>query len=134
MEHSNSWHSPRDKQSSILSQSCSSGTFTLLLVLSTSPTPSHYTVGWICTLATELVAVRAMLGERHNSLLQDCRNHNNYTLGRIGPDHVAIAEGTMGVTSVARVVEQMLWTFTALWFGLMVGIGGEARDTQNLSG
>jgi hypothetical protein len=39
-DHLNRWHSPRDRQSSILSQSFSSGTFTLLLVLSTNQ-PLH---------------------------------------------------------------------------------------------
>jgi nucleoside phosphorylase len=95
---------------------------------------SDYTVGWICALATELAAARAMLDERHDSLPQDRRDNNNYTLGRIGPHHVAIAclsDGVMGVTSAARVAEQMLWTFTSLRFGLMVGIGGGVPGGQD---
>jgi hypothetical protein len=102
--------------------------------LSTKLTHNDYTVGWICALATELAVARAMLDERHDSLPQDRRDYNNYTLGRIGPHHVAIAclsEGVMGVTSAARVVEQMLWTFTSLRFGLMVGIGGGVPDAHN---
>jgi hypothetical protein len=82
----------------------------------------------------ELAAARAMLDEHHVSLPQDRRDHTSYTLGRIGPHNVAVAclpEGIMGVTSAARVVEHMLWTFTALRFGLMVGIGGGAPDAQN---
>jgi nucleoside phosphorylase len=97
-------------------------------------THKDYTVGWICALANELAAARSMLDERHYSLLQDCRDHNNYTLGRIGPHNVAIAclpEGVTGVTSAARVAEEMLWTFTSLRFGLMVGIGGGAPDVEN---
>jgi hypothetical protein len=101
---------------------------------STKLTHSDYTVGWICALAIELAAARAMLDEQHDSLPQDRRDHNNYTLGRIGPHYVAIAclpDGVMGVTSAARVEEQMLWTFTSLRFGLMVGIGGGVPGGQN---
>lgn len=100
----------------------------------TKLTHSNYTVGWICALATELAVARAMLDERHDSLPQDRRDNNNYTLGRIGPHHVAIAclsDGVMGVTSAARVAEQMLWTFTSLRFGLMVGIGGGVPGGQD---
>jgi nucleoside phosphorylase len=101
---------------------------------STKLTHSDYTVGWICALVTELAAARAMLDQRHDILPQDRRDHNNYTLGRIGPHHVAIAclpDGVMGITSAARVAEQMLWTFTSLRFGLMVGIGGGVPGGQN---
>jgi hypothetical protein len=52
---------------------------------------------------------------------------NNYTLGRIGSHHVAIAclpAGLMGVTSVARVAGQMRSTFTLLRLGLMLEISG----------
>jgi len=93
-----------------------------------------YTVGWICALAIELAVARGMLDEIHDSLPQDRRDHNNYTLGRIGPHCVAIAclpEGVMGVTSAARVAEEMRWTFTSLRFGLMVGIGGGVPGAQN---
>lgn len=93
-----------------------------------------YTVGWICALATEMAVARAMLDERHDSLPQDRRDYNSYALGRIGPHNVVIAclpEGVMGVTSVARVAEQMSWTFRALRFGLMVGIGGGAPSAEH---
>jgi nucleoside phosphorylase len=101
---------------------------------STKLTHNDYTVGWICALATELAAARAMLDERHDCLPQDRRDHNNYTLGRIGPHNVAIAclpDGVMGVTSAARVAEQMLWTFTSLRFGLLVGVGGGVPGGHN---
>ena len=93
-----------------------------------------YTVGWICALATEMAVARAMLDERHDSLPQDRRDYNSYALGRIGPHNVVIAclpEGVMGVTSVARVAEQMSWTFRALRFGLMVGIGGGVPSAEH---
>jgi nucleoside phosphorylase len=93
-----------------------------------------YTVGWICALATEMAVARAMLDERHDSLLQDRHDHNSYILGRVGPHNVAIAclpLGVMGVTSAARVAEQMSWTFQALRFGLMVGIGGGVPSAED---
>ena len=71
--------------------------------------------GWICALASELAAARAVLDEHHDSLPQDRRDHNNYRLGRIGTHNVAIAclpEGVIGVTSAAGVAEQMLWKRT----------------------
>jgi hypothetical protein len=70
---------------------------------------TDYLVQWICALATELATARAILDEHYNSLLQDRRDHNNYTLGRIGPHDVAIA-----CLPAAQVTEQMLWTFTSL--------------------
>ena len=96
--------------------------------------PDDYTVGWICALPIEMAVARAMLDERHDSLPKDRRDHNNYTLGRIGPHNVAIAclpAGSMGVTSAARVAEHMSWTFTALRFRLMVGIGGGVPSAEN---
>src|ERR1700733_9454526 len=93
-----------------------------------------YTVGWICALATEMAVARAMLDERHSSLPQDRRDHNSYAFGRIGPHNVVIAclpEGVMGVTSAARVADQMSWTFRALRFGLMVGIGGGVPSAES---
>jgi nucleoside phosphorylase len=37
----------------------------------------------------------------------------------------------MGVTSAARVAEEMLWTFTSLQFKLMIGIGGGLLDARD---
>src|ERR1700735_2769267 len=44
-DHLNRWHSPRDRQSSILSQSCSSGRSPpLCYCCPRAPTPLHYTL------------------------------------------------------------------------------------------
>lgn len=93
-----------------------------------------YTVGWICALPIEMAVAVGMLDERHDSLPQDSRDHNIYTLGRIGLHNVAIAclpAGVMGVTSAARVAGQMLSTFTRLRFGLMVGIAGGVPSQES---
>jgi nucleoside phosphorylase len=93
-----------------------------------------YTVGWICALPIEMAVAVGMLDERHESLPQNPYDHNNYTLGRVGPHNVAIAclpAGVTGVTSAARVASQMRSSFTSLRFGLMVGIGGGVPSKEN---
>ena len=93
-----------------------------------------YTVGWICALSIELAAAVAMLDERHNPLLQDSHNHNNYTLGRIGVHNITIAclpSGVTGTTSAAIVVSHVYSTFPSIRFGLMVGVGGGAPSARN---
>jgi nucleoside phosphorylase len=93
-----------------------------------------YKVGWICALPVEMAVAMGMLDERHDSLPQNSRDHNSYTPGRIGPHNVAIASlpaSVMGVTSATRVATQMLWTFTRLRFGLMVGIGGGVPSEES---
>jgi hypothetical protein len=55
-------------------------------------------------------------------------------LGRVGPHNVAIAcllVGMMGLTSAARVASLIRSTFTALRFGLMVGIAGGVPSKEN---
>jgi nucleoside phosphorylase len=94
----------------------------------------NYKVGWICALPTEMAAAACMLDERHEMLPQPATDDNTYTLGQIGQHNVVIAclpAGVTGVTSAACVAEQMRATFTALRFGLMVGIGGGAPSEQH---
>ncbi|CAG8974905.1 hypothetical protein HYALB_00006689 [Hymenoscyphus albidus] len=92
---------------------------------------NDYTVGWICALPEpELVVARAMLDEEHPVLsAPDPNDTNSYLLGRIGPHNVVIAclpaEDT-GKVSAAVVAKDMLRTFKAIRFGLMVGVGGGA--------
>jgi nucleoside phosphorylase len=90
-----------------------------------------YTVGWICALPeTELVAAMAMLDERHPGLPAiDPHDANSYVLGRIGDHNVVIAclpAATTGKVSAATVAKDMIRSFPAVRFGLMVGIGGAA--------
>lgn len=90
-----------------------------------------YTVGWICALpATELVAAMALLDERHPGLpATDPHDANSYVLGRIGDHNVVIAclpAAITGKVSAATVAKDMIRSFPAVRFGLMVGIGGGA--------
>jgi nucleoside phosphorylase len=92
-----------------------------------------YKVGWICALPVEMAAAVAMLDEHHDKLPQSSADHNTYQLGRIGSHNVAVAclpAGSTGTTSAAVVASQMLSTFTSIRFGLMVGIGGGAPNSD----
>jgi hypothetical protein len=53
-------------------------------------THNNYTVAYICPIGVELALVKAMLDERHQSLLTS-RNINSYTLRRIRKHNVVIA-------------------------------------------
>ncbi|KAJ5740111.1 G-protein beta WD-40 repeat-containing protein [Penicillium manginii] len=94
-------------------------------------THGDYTVGWICALPeSELVAAMAMLDEKHPVLPTiDPHDSNSYVLGRIGDHNVVIAclpAETTGRVSAATVAKDMIRSFSAVRFGLMVGIGGGA--------
>jgi nucleoside phosphorylase len=107
-------------------------------------THSDYTVGWICALPeTELVAAGAMLDEEHPVLpAADPQDTNSYLLGRIGAHNVVIAclpAETTGKASAATVAKDMVRSFKAVRFGLMVGVGGGApyygvKDNNNARG
>ncbi|KAH7020832.1 uncharacterized protein B0I36DRAFT_367315 [Microdochium trichocladiopsis] len=86
-----------------------------------------YTVGWVCALPIEQTAAWAMLDEKHPRLASPKGDDNAYMLGSIGGHNIVIAclpKGRIGVTSASTVVTQMVSTFTAIRFALMVGIGG----------
>lgn len=92
-----------------------------------------YTVGWICALPLELAAAKAMLDEIHPKLPQDPNDHNTYFLGSVNGHNVVIAclpAGVYGTTSTSTVAASMLFTFRAIRFGLMVGIGGGVPSNE----
>src|SRR2546423_1668610 len=100
------------------------------------PALSHqdYKVGWICALSTELTAAMAMLDEQHPPLWQHVQDSNTYTLGKIGKHNVVIAclpAGQMGNNPAATVASQMRYSFGAIRFGLMVGIGGGVPSEEH---
>lgn len=105
-------------------------------------THDDYTVAWICALPkTELAVARAMLDDAHLVLpAADPRDTNAYYFGRIGSHNVIIAclpaENT-GKVSAAIVATNLLRSFKAVRFGLMVGVGGGApyynvKDNENV--
>ncbi|KAJ5643848.1 uncharacterized protein N7484_006355 [Penicillium longicatenatum] len=96
-----------------------------------SHTHADYTVGWICALPkTELVAATAMLDEEHPVLLAGGpHDTNSYHCGRIGNHNIVISclpSEQTGKVSAANVAKDMIRSFPAIRFGLMVGIGGGA--------
>jgi ankyrin repeat domain-containing protein 50 len=100
----------------------------------TPRTPSDYTVGWICALAVELAASRAMLDEEHPDLEEAENDTNTYTLGRIGPHNVVLAclpSGTAGIGAAATAAKDLLRSFPQVRFGLMVGVGGGAPSNPS---
>ncbi|KAF4334671.1 purine and uridine phosphorylase [Fusarium beomiforme] len=97
--------------------------------------PNNYTVGWICALATEYVAARAVLDDTHEGPDSVAEHDNNdYTLGRIGNNNIVIAvlpHGEYGLSSAASVARDMLSSFPNVRIGLMVGIGGGAPSRKH---
>ncbi|EHK44750.1 hypothetical protein TRIATDRAFT_220486 [Trichoderma atroviride IMI 206040] len=97
--------------------------------------PEDYTVGWICAIATEYVAARAFLDEKHDGPEYVSLNDNNdYTLGRVGKHNVVIAvlpDGEYGTASAAITARDMLHSFPNVRIGLMVGIGGGAPSRKH---
>jgi hypothetical protein len=92
-------------------------------------TSNDYTVGWICALEIELAVSQAMLDEVYPDLLQDEKDSNTYTLGRIGQHNVVLAclpSGTTGTDAAATAAKDLLRSFPKIRFGLMVGVGGGA--------
>ncbi|KAB8202234.1 hypothetical protein BDV34DRAFT_157380 [Aspergillus parasiticus] len=92
-----------------------------------------YTVGWICALSVETAAARLMLDEIHPSLPPRPMDQNTYTLGKIGKHNIVIASlpsGAYGTTSAATVAMQLLFSFPAVRFGFMVGIGGGVPSSK----
>jgi nucleoside phosphorylase len=74
-----------------------------------------------------MAAAKAMLDQTHARLPHPPNDHNTYVLGTISGLNVVMAcllSGVYGTMSAATVAAQMLLTFPAIRFGLMVGIGG----------
>jgi nucleoside phosphorylase len=85
---------------------------------------NDYTVACICPMGIELAAVEGMLDEIHESL-PSSRDHNGYTLGRIGTHNIVVAVmPAIGNNRAASVATQLLTDFRSIRFGLLVGIGG----------
>lgn len=98
------------------------------------PNPQDYTVGCICALSIESVALQAFLDETHDPPPDVSHDANSYTLGKIGSHNVVIAilpRGTYGLVSAATVARDLLHAFPNIRVGLMVGIGGGVRTSQH---
>jgi nucleoside phosphorylase len=97
--------------------------------------PKDYTVGWICAISTEYIAVQAFLDERYDGPYYVSPNDNNiYILGRVGKHKVVIAvlpDGEYGIAAAVGVARDILYSFPNIRIGLMVGISGGAPSRKH---
>ena len=90
-----------------------------------------YTVACICPMGVELAPVEAILDEIHDTLPSD-RDHNAYTMGKIGAHNVVVAVmPEIGNSAAATVATQLLNDFPSIRFGLLVGVGGGVPGDGN---
>lgn len=97
------------------------------MAASTRRSHDDYTVGWVCALPIEMGAAKLMLDEVHDDLPLSSTDHNTYILGSMKGHNIVIAclpSGEVGLVSANTVAMQLLSSFRAIRFGLMVGIGG----------
>lgn len=92
---------------------------------------NKYTVGWICTITTELVAARLLLDAEHDADEYEQPVHDDYTyaFGSIKEHNVVIAclpKSEYGTSSAAAVARDMVRSFPEVRIALMVGITGGA--------
>lgn len=86
-----------------------------------------YTVGIICPLPKELMAVRSLFDSRHPNLNTISGDSNQYALG-VMEGHWVVATclpaGEYGTNAAASVASNMICNFPSIRFCLLVGIGG----------
>ncbi|KAK2593842.1 hypothetical protein QQS21_008457 [Conoideocrella luteorostrata] len=94
----------------------------------------QYKVGIICALPKELMAVRALFDDDHDSPGALPFDTNQYSLG-VMEQHWIVAAclpyGEYGTNSAASVATNMSRSFTCIQFCLLVGIGGGAPSEKN---
>ncbi|KAF3225440.1 hypothetical protein TWF106_002577 [Orbilia oligospora] len=103
----------------------------------TLPEPSEdgYSIGWICALKEEYAAAHAMLDFVFSGPgTSKKRDSNLYAFGKIYGHNVVITclpDGEYGTNCAASVAKDMIRSFPALRFTLMVGIGKGAPIREN---
>ncbi|GLB07737.1 hypothetical protein AtubIFM57258_003101 [Aspergillus tubingensis] len=99
---------------------------------------ADYRVGWVCALALELTAAKAMLDTGHGrpsdlEILSGF-DDNQYEFGQIGGHNVVLAvlpSGGYGVAQAALAANMMKRAFPKIQFALLVGIGGGVPSRTN---
>ncbi|KAK6335930.1 hypothetical protein TWF730_003305 [Orbilia blumenaviensis] len=97
-------------------------------------TCEDYTVGIVCALPKELLAVRAMFDSKHEKLEYPPEDTNQYALGCIHQHYVVAAGlplGEYGTCAAADVLTNMKRSFPRLKICLLVGIGGGVPSERN---
>lgn len=93
-----------------------------------------YTVGIICALHIELMAVRILFDTPHDNVKVPSTDTNSYAFGSMGQHNIVatcLPDGEYGTNSAASVASNMRRTFDRLQFCLLVGIGGGAPSARN---
>ncbi|UZP40492.1 hypothetical protein NXS19_008308 [Fusarium pseudograminearum] len=95
---------------------------------------SSYTVGILCALPLELLAVRALFDTKHDSPRYIRGDSNTYALGTLS-NHMVVAAclpaGEYGTNAAADSASNMKRTYPNIEFCLLVGIGGGAPTLDN---
>ncbi|KAH0562831.1 hypothetical protein GP486_002538 [Trichoglossum hirsutum] len=99
-----------------------------------SPYPNeHYTIAWVSPLDIESCAATALLDEVHGYPQTPVGKNdgNTYALGKMGQFNVVIAHlpaFRIGSFSAARVITDLVRSFTGVRIGFLVGIGAGIPD------
>ncbi|KAJ5525503.1 hypothetical protein N7494_012153 [Penicillium frequentans] len=102
--------------------------------MASSPTSDSYTVGIICALHIELMAVRILFDTSHYKVMSPSTDTNSYAFGSMGQHNIVatcLPDGEYGTNAAASVASNMKRTFGSLQFCLLVGIGGGAPSARN---
>ncbi|KAJ5650608.1 uncharacterized protein N7484_004331 [Penicillium longicatenatum] len=94
----------------------------------------NFTVGIICALHIELMAVRILFDTSHDNVMVPPTDTNSYAFGSMGQHNVVatcLPDGEYGTNSAASVASNMGRTFSRLQFCLLVGIGGGVPSARN---
>ncbi|RFU74661.1 pfs domain-containing [Trichoderma arundinaceum] len=93
-----------------------------------------YTVGILCALPKELLAVRSLFDKNHDGHRNVRGDSNHYALGEM-KNHMVVATclpaGEYGTTPATASVSNMSRSFPNIRFCLLVGIGGGAPSAEN---
>ncbi|KAH6877239.1 hypothetical protein B0T10DRAFT_609949 [Thelonectria olida] len=96
--------------------------------------PWAYTVGILCALPKELLAVRALFDSKHSDPKHLRGDSNSYALGTMN-DHMVVAaclpSGEYGTNAAADSASNMKRSFPSIRFCFLVGIGGGAPTEVN---
>jgi nucleoside phosphorylase len=94
----------------------------------------EYTVGILCALPKELLAVRALFDKKHANLDNISEDINHYALGEMERHMVVAAclpKGDYGTNPAADSASNMKRSFPNIKFCLLVGIGGGVPSQQH---
>ncbi|KAF5009900.1 hypothetical protein FDECE_3885 [Fusarium decemcellulare] len=96
--------------------------------------PWEYTVGILCALPLELLAVRALFDSTHSSPKNLRGDSNNYTLGTMN-NHMVVGaclpSGEYGTNAAADSASNMKRSFPSIKCCLVVGVAGGAPTEKN---